>query len=116
MKICLFSSILLVGLVQSLSKQQTLENLVYPWPSRPDWPSLKMSYNYILSGYIQGSEVVKDGTYSYSKDKGYHEPKVEQQFQYYTLLKTDAKNDRAVQKLWANDKRETLLAVNAIDF
>jgi len=70
--------LLLAPDVQSLSKQQTLENLVYPWPSRADWPSLKVSYNYILSGSMTGSEIVKDGTYSYSKDKGYHEPRVEQ--------------------------------------
>lgn len=54
---------------------------------------------------MKGSEVVKDGTYSYSKTKGYHEPKVEQQFRYYTLMKADAKNDRAVQKLWTDDSK-----------
>ncbi len=64
-----------------------------------------MSYNYIISGYMKGSEVVKDGTYSYSKTKGYHEPKVEQQFRYYTLMKADAKKDRAVQKLWTDDTK-----------
>eukprot|EP00353_Schmidingerella_taraikaensis_P011552 CAMPEP_0185569690 /NCGR_PEP_ID=MMETSP0434-20130131/2234_1 /TAXON_ID=626734 ORGANISM="Favella taraikaensis, Strain Fe Narragansett Bay" /NCGR_SAMPLE_ID=MMETSP0434 /ASSEMBLY_ACC=CAM_ASM_000379 /LENGTH=63 /DNA_ID=CAMNT_0028184555 /DNA_START=163 /DNA_END=354 /DNA_ORIENTATION=+ len=61
-----------------------------------------MSYNYILSGSMEGSEIVKDGTYSYSKDKGYIEPKVEKAFSYYTKIKVDSKNERAVQKLWTN--------------
>ena len=102
--------------VQGLSRQQTLENLVYPWPSRSDWPSLKMSYNYQLSGEIKGSEIVKDGTYSYSKEKGYVEPKVLQEFAYYTQIKVDSKNERAVQKLWADSSKTELMSINAIDY
>ena len=59
------------------SKSSTLEQFVYPWPGRNDWPSLKISYNYILSGQMTGTEIVKDGTYSYSKAKGHVEHKVE---------------------------------------
>lgn len=55
-----------------------------------------MSYNYILSGDIEGTEIVKDGTYSYSKEKGYVEPKVAREFAYHTQIKVDSKNERAV--------------------
>jgi len=75
-----------------------------------------MSYNFILSGDIKGSEIVKDGTYSYSKDKGYEEPKVERDFSYHTKIKVDSKNERAVQTLWKDSKRKERLAVNAIDY
>ena len=64
---------ILVISVSALTKQQTLENLVYPWPSRPDWPSLKVSYNYVLGANISGTQIVKDGSYSYSKEKGHRE-------------------------------------------
>ena len=70
--------------------------MVYPWPHRDDWPSLKISYNYELSGWMKGTEIVKDGTYSYSKEKGYVEPKKEQAFSYYTKIKVDSKNERAI--------------------
>ena len=106
----------LAATVLGRSKQQTLENFVYPWPGRADWPSIKMSYNYLLSGTIEGSEIVKDGTYSYSKDKGYVEPKVEKAFSYYTQIKVDSKNGRAVQHLWKDSARSELLSINAIDF
>jgi len=109
---------LALGTVQALkqSKQELYEQLVYPWPTRADWPSLKMSYNYVLAGDIKGSEIVKDGTYSYSKEKGYVEPKVERDFSYHTRIKVDSKNERAVQKLWKDAEKTELLAVNAIDF
>jgi len=55
-----------------------------------------MSYNYQLSGQITGTEIVKDGTYNYSKAKGYDEPKVEREFSYYTQAKVDSTNQRAV--------------------
>ena len=118
MRINLFVAFLLMlsKSVTALSKVQTLENLVYPWPTRNDWPSLKVSYNYQLSGYISGSEIVKDGTYSYTRDKGYNEPKVEQQFSYYTQVKVDSKNKRAVQRLWVDDTREELISTSAVDF
>ena len=45
---------------------------------------------------MKGTEIVKDGTYSYSKEKGYVEPKKEQAFSYYTKIKVDSKNERAI--------------------
>lgn len=102
--------------LQGDNKAKMLENLVYPWPDRADWPSLKISYNYILSGSMKGTEIVKDGTYTYSKDKGYDEPKVEKTFSYHTQIKVDSKNDRAIQHLWQDEKRDKLLSINAIDF
>ena len=109
-------AIIATSRVQALSKTQILENLVYPWPPRDDWPNLMISYNYQLSGFIQGSEIVKDGTYTYSRGKGYNEPKVEQQFSYYTHIKVDSKNQRAIQRLWADETREQLLSTSAVDF
>ena len=73
----IFVAILNIGAASALSKSQTLENLIYPWPARADWPSLKMAYNYQISGHITGTEIVRDGSYSYSKAKGYDEAKVE---------------------------------------
>ena len=106
----------LANFVNGLSKMQTLENLVYPWPSRADWPSLKMSYNYQLSGYVTGKEIVKDGTYSYSRNKAYDEPRVEQEFSYYTTVKVDSKNLRAVQRLYRDETRQELISASAMDF
>ena len=50
------SMILLTQGVEALkpAKVRAFQNLVYPWPTRPDWPMIKMSYNYILSGDIKG--------------------------------------------------------------
>lgn len=110
------TSVLLTREAQALSKMQTLENLVYPWPGRDEWPSLKMSYNYVVSGHITGSEIVKDGTYTYSKAKGYNEPKVEREFSYYAQVKVDSKNKRAVQRLWTDETRQVLLSTSAMDF
>ena len=65
-----------------------------------------MSYNYQLMGYLRGTEIVKDGTYTYSKGKGYNEPKVEQNFEYYTVVKVDTNKKRAMQTLWVDSFRE----------
>ena len=56
MIIVLTALILLTQGVEALkpAKQRAFQNLVYPWPTRPDWPMIKMSYNYILSGDIKG--------------------------------------------------------------
>ena len=75
-----------------------------------------MSYNYLVSGTISGTEIVKDGTYSYSRGKGYDEPEIDQTFEYYTQLKVDSENGRAVQKLWTDATRAVPLSTSAIDF
>ena len=92
--------------VYGLGRSEALQNLIYPWPDRPAWPSLKMSYNYQLMGYLRGTEIVKDGTYSYSRSKGYNEAKIEQKFEYYTLVKVDSNKQRALQTLWVDSFRE----------
>ena len=75
-----------------------------------------MAYNYQVSGEIRGKQVVKDGTYSYSKDKGMVEPLTEKDFSYYTVVKVDSKNQRAVQLLYSDSSMRVPISTNAMDF
>lgn len=59
---------------------------------------------------------MKDGTYSYSKDKGYVEAKVEKPFTYFTQIKVDSTNERAVQKIWNDATLAEPISTAAIDF
>ena len=37
-------------------------------------------------------------------------------FSYYTHIKVDSKNQRAIQRLWADETREQLISTSAVDF
>lgn len=65
---------------------------------------------------IRGTQIVKDGTYTYSKNKGYNEPKVAQEFSYYTEAKTDSTHGMAAQSLWSDTDKSELLSRSSIDF
>jgi len=53
--------------------KMTLNNVVYPWPATQNWPELNLPLGYVIKGVLTGFEIVEDGTYSYSKAKGYKE-------------------------------------------
>ena len=42
-----------------------------------------MTYNYQVSGLLQGTRIVKDGTYHYSKAAGYVEGEKEEEFSFF---------------------------------
>ena len=75
-----------------------------------------MAYNYQFSGDIKGTRIVKDGTYTYSKNKGYNEPKVAEEFSYYIDAMVDSTNGRAVEKLYSDSSKAQILGVSAVDF
>jgi len=54
------------------------ENLVWPIAQLEDieWPLLKVTYGYEISGTLSGTLVEEDSVYSYSKDSGMKEPKL----------------------------------------
>ena len=75
-----------------------------------------MTYNYQVSGLLQGTQIVSDGTFSYSKAKGYREGQIEKQFSYFQEIKVDSRGNRASQKLWTDETQSELIAHQVVDF
>ena len=75
-----------------------------------DFPLLKMTYGYEISGTLKGVKVEESHTYSYSKDKGYQEGEAQlESFEYFTEVKVDARGNRAMQTLYPTaDKTEMI--------
>ena len=65
-----------ISTIAQANNSSSRENLIYPLAqlSDIDWPLLKMTYGYELSGYISGVMVKDDTSYSYSKKSGFKEP------------------------------------------
>ena len=101
--------------ILAFTKQEALQNIINPWP-HPNFPNVKMTYNYQVSGLLRGTQIVKDGTHSYSKDKGYKEGQMEKQFSYFQEIKVDSRGNRASQKLWVDETQSELIAHQVVDF
>ena len=101
--------------ISAFTKQEALQNIINPWP-HPNFPNVKMTYNYQVSGLLQGTQIVSDGTHSYSKAKGYQEGQMEKAFSYFQEIKVDTRGNRASQKLWTDETQSELIAHQVVDF
>ena len=99
----------------AFTKEEALKNIIYPW-SNPNFPNVKMTYNYQVSGLLRGTRIIKDGSYTSSKAKGYNEGEKEEEFSYFQEVKVDSRGNRASQKLWVDESKTDLIAHQSVDF
>ena len=83
------------------------------------FPLVMMTYGYEVSGYMYGLQAVANTEYRYSKNHqsdDQDEPYHLQPFEYYTEVKVDGKENRAISVIYEDETRKALVSIQVIDF